>query len=136
MSLLTSPRFPRNVLLVDAVSCLVCGALQFFLPDLVAALTGLGRTLVVGSGAFLLAYAAVVWYIATRDPLSPACIRALVFGNVAWAIACAALLFNDAAHASSLGVAYVVLQAVTVLLLADLQWFGLRRGAAHRVRMG
>ena len=49
-------------------------------------------------------------------------------GNVAWAVACGITV--GLLQPTGLGVAWIAMQAAAVLVLADLQWMGLRRGAA------
>ncbi|MGH2523467.1 MAG: hypothetical protein ACRDH2_13265, partial [Anaerolineales bacterium] len=51
----------------------------------------------------------------------------LVAGNLAWALGCVLLLLSGRVAPSLLGMAYVLVQAVTVGVLAELQFFGLRR---------
>ena len=58
-----------------------------------------------------------------RRPL----LGALVVGNFAWVAACGVLLFHGAVSPTPLGQAYLVVQAVAVLVLAELQWMALRR---------
>lgn len=125
MSLFASPRFLRRVLWADAASCLGCGALQLAWPGL-DDLLALPGALLTASGVFLLAYAGLVAWLARRDPLPRLPVRLLVTGNLGWALACVVLLASGAVQPGALGTAYIVLQAVTVTVLAELQWFGLR----------
>jgi hypothetical protein len=126
-SVLSSPNFLRNVLRVDALSCIACGALQAAFPAAMARLLNLPEGLIVYTGEFLLVYAAVVAFVSTRKPLPRPVVWALVAGNVGWALACVLLLVGGRVSPSMLGIAYVVMQAVTVAVLAELQYFGLRR---------
>ena len=48
-------------------------------------------------------------------------------GNFAWVGACLVLLFGGAVSPTPLGQAYLVVQAVAVVVLAELQWMALRR---------
>lgn len=128
-SLLSSPDFLRNVLRVDALSCIACGALQVAFPAAMARLLNLPEGLVAYTGEFLLVYAAVVAFVSTRKPVPRTVIWALVVGNLGWALACVLLLLSSLVSPSALGVAYVLVQAVTVAVLAELQYFGLRRAS-------
>jgi len=129
MSLFSSPTFLRNVLLADAASCVGCGALQVAFTGAVSPMLGLGTSLLTGTGIFLLVYACVVGFVATRKPIARPLVWLLVFGNLGWAVLCVGLLFSGTVQPTALGTGYVVAQAVTVTLLAELQWFALRRGA-------
>ena len=50
----------------------------------------------------------------------------MVVGNFGWAAACVALLAIGGAAIAPLGWAWVIAQAATVVVLAELQWMGLR----------
>lgn len=128
-SLMSSPGFLRNVLRIDALSCVACGWLQVALPGQMARLLNLPEPLLAYTGEFLLVYAAVVAFISTRSPLPRSLVWVLVLGNLGWAAACAGLLFSGLVTPTMLGTAYVVAQALTVAVLAELQFFGLRRTA-------
>jgi hypothetical protein len=130
MSVLSSPNFLRNVLWADAASCLGSGLLQVLLTGVMASMLGLPAALLSSTGLFLLVYAAAVGFIATRRPLPRAVIWLLVVGNLGWALACVEVLISNWATVTVLGTAYVLVQALTVAVLAELQWFGLRRAAA------
>ena len=126
-SILSSPNFLRNVLRADALSCVACGALQIAFPAAMAHLLNLPEGLVAYTGEFLLVYAAAVAFVSTRNPLPRPIVWALVAGNIGWALACVLLLVSGRVSPSMPGVAYVVMQALTVAVLAELQYFGLRR---------
>jgi hypothetical protein len=128
-SILSSPNFLRNVLRVDALSCFACGVLQVAFPAAMARLLNLPEGLLAYTGEFLLVYAAVVAFVSTRNSFPRGVIWALVAGNVSWALACVLLLVSGGVSPSMLGVAYVVMQALTVAVLAELQYFGVRRAA-------
>lgn len=129
VTLLSSPRFLPRVLWADAASCVATGALQVGLTGPLAQLLHLPAPLLMGTGLFLLAYAAVVAWVATRNPLPRAAVGAIVAGNLAWAVGCVALLAAGGLAPTWFGGAWVTAQALTVLVLAELQWFALRKGA-------
>jgi hypothetical protein len=126
-SVFASPHFLRNVLRVDALSCIACGALQVAFPAAMARLLNLPEALVAYTGEFLLVYAAVVAFVSTRRPITRAVVWVLVAGNLGWAALCVLLLASGRVQPTALGMAYVVVQAVTVAVLAELQFFGLLR---------
>ena len=127
MSIFESPRFLRNVLFADAASCLATGALQVAFTHSLAQLLNLPVALLQVTGVFLLAYASLVMVVATRDPIPRAFVWTFVAGNFAWAAACAALLVARPIAPTLPGEAWIIAQAVTVIVLAELQWMGLRR---------
>lgn len=124
---MSSPHFLRNVLRVDALSCIACGLLQVAFTDPMVDLLNLPRTLLAYSGEFLLAYGALVALLSFRTPVPRPLVWLLIAGNLAWAAACAVLLFGGSVRPSALGMAYVAAQALTVIVLAELQYVGLRR---------
>lgn len=126
MSTVASPRFLRNVLYADAASCVATGALQLLFTGPLTQLLNLPAALLMGTGWFLLAYAATVGFIATREPLPRPLIWTLVAGNLGWAAACAALLASGLVAPTLLGEAWILAQAATVAVLAALQWAGLQ----------
>jgi hypothetical protein len=123
----SSPRFLRNVLLADALSCLVSGAAQLLFTGALVQLLSLPSSLLVETGWFLLAYAAVVAFVAWRDPVPRSVVWLFVIGNAGWAVGCIALLVAGAVAPTALGIAWVAAQAATVVVLAELQWLALRR---------
>ena len=133
-SIFTSPRFLPRVMWVDAASCAATGALQVGLTDALARLTGLPAGLLLGTGIFLIGYAALAAAMAMRATPPRTLIGLVVVGNLGWAAACAVLLASGAFPVTALGMAWVVAQAVTVLLLAEAQWLGLRATRADRAR--
>ena len=129
MSMFDSPKFLRNVLFADAASCLGSGALQVAFTGQLADLLRLPAGLLQATGLFLLAYATVVVLVATREPIPRGPVWLFVAGNFAWAAGCVALLAATPLAPSALGQAWVVAQAAAVVVLAELQWAGLRRQA-------
>jgi hypothetical protein len=127
MSMFDSPKFLRHVLFADSASCVATGALQVLLAGTLAELLQLPRELLLATGIFLLVYAAVVALVATREPIPRAMVWLFVAGNFGWAAACVALLAAAPLRPSLAGQAWIVAQAVTVVVLAELQWAGLRR---------
>lgn len=127
MSVFASPRFLPNVMWADTASCAATGALQVAFTDALARLTGLPAPLLMGTGVFLLAYAALAAFMASRSTPPRALIGLVVVGNFGWAVACVALLVSGMFPVTAVGVAWVLAQAVCVIVLAELQWTGLRR---------
>lgn len=132
MSLFDSPRFLSRVMWLDAASCAATGAFQLLFTAWLAQSTGLPTALLFGTGVFLLAYALVGAGIASRATPPRTLIGLVALGNLGWAVACAVLAFEGGLPLTLLGKLWLGAQAVVVLLLADLQWTGLRRSARTR----
>lgn len=112
--------------MADAALSLSAALLQIIDTDRWVALLELPRLLLSGTGEFMLAYAVVLATMVTGTRLWSAAVKLIVVGNLTWAGLSLALLFTGALAPSSLGTAFVVLQAGAVSLLAGLQWAGLR----------
>ncbi|RYX88983.1 MAG: hypothetical protein EOO28_34505 [Comamonadaceae bacterium] len=130
MSMLSSPNFLRNVLWADSVSCIGSGALQLLFAGMMVPMLGLPAQLLAATGIFLLVYGAAVAFLATRNPVPRTIVWVLVAGNLAWAIGCVALLVSGLLPLTAAGKAYVLVQALTVAVLAELQWMALRKAPA------
>jgi hypothetical protein len=126
MPVTSSDNFMRLVLWADAISCLACGLLQVSLTTVLSERLGLPATLLVDTGIFLLLYGAAVLFLATRIRVASAIVWLLIAGNMAWAVACIAILFGGAAELTLFGKGYIVLQASAVAILAQLQYAALR----------
>lgn len=133
-SLFASPRFLSRVMWIDAASCAATGALQVGFTDALARQAGEPGGLLMGTGLFLLAYAAAAAAMARRATPPRTLIGLVAVGNFGWAAACAALLASGVFAVTALGMAWVIAQAVTVVLLAEAQWMGLR--ATRQPRAG
>lgn len=129
MNLASSPRFLSTVLWLDAATCLATGLLQLSAPAALSPWFGLPAGLLTTTGWALLAVAAFAAF-AARAPRAPL-VWIMVAGNAAWLLGCVELLLTGAAG-TALGAAWIVLQAVVVGVLGELEWLGLKRapGAA------
>ncbi|HMH30707.1 MAG TPA: hypothetical protein VK580_19110 [Steroidobacteraceae bacterium] len=127
MPVKTYQDFLRYVLWADAISCLVCGILQVALTGPLSSYFGLSENLLMGTGVFLLVYGAVVAFLATRKQVPGAIIGLLIVGNIAWGVLAVATLLGGDARITLLGKGYVTAQALTVLILAQLQYLLIRQ---------
>ena len=128
MNVFASPRFLTTVLRVDAASCAATGLLQLAAAPTLAAWFGLPQGLLTATGWFLLAVCAFALW-ASRAPIRRPAVWILVAGNAAWVLGCVELLVTGAAG-TGLGQAWLVVQALAVGLLAELEWMGLKRAPA------
>ena len=126
MTFIQPSRMLRIVLAVDAAASGALGLLQTFAAAPMANLFALPTGLVLGSGVFLVAYAAMLVAMARSIALPQPLVRLVILGNLAWAMACIALAALSSAI-TPLGIAYLGLQAVAVVVFAALQGAGLER---------
>lgn len=120
----------RRALQLDA---LASGAMAVMLvagAGYLAAFLNLPETFLRSTGVFLLAWTALVGFLATRETLSKAIVWAVIVGNAVWTIDSLALLATNWIAPNTLGIAFIVMQAVAVGLFAELQVMGLRKSEA------
>jgi hypothetical protein len=132
MSIFAAPRFLRNVLAADAAAGAASSLLHLLGAGLLAELFGLPYGVLVMSGALLMVYVAAAAYMAACDPIPRSLVSMLIAANWAWVGACAVVFFLHAGTMTALGQAYLVVHALAVAALAELEWFGLR----HAPRVG
>lgn len=119
--------FLRHMILADAV---ITGAMALLLATLAHALgplLDLPDVLLREVGLFLLAYAALVGFIGARRRMHRLAVWAIVITNTVWTFDSIALLFTGWVQPNLLGQAFIVMQAVSVGVIAGLQFIGLRR---------
>lgn len=120
----------RFALTLDAVATAVTGATLLPFADELAHLLGLPVALLSGAAAFMLVYALVLGLLWRRATLPRWAVWTIIVGNALWALDCAALAFVGGLAPTTLGVAFLLVQALAVAAFAELQYFGLRRSMA------
>jgi hypothetical protein len=126
-----SSLFLRRALKLDAVASGATALLVIVGASYIDALLGLPVSLLRGAGLLLVPYVAFVAFVATRPRIESAAVWLIIACNVLWALASFLLLLSGKFAPTGLGIAFVVVQAVVVALLGELQYMGLRRPAAE-----
>jgi len=119
--------FLRRAILADAIFSGVSAVLLTFGAGELAPWLNLPEALLRETGLFLIAYAALVGWLGTRQSIPKALVVIVIAGNAAWTVASIVLLFSGAVTPNPLGEAFVAIQAVAVGAFAELQYIGLRR---------
>lgn len=117
----------RTVIAVDAAACGLAGAGLALDAAFVAPIAGAPAAVLQPLGLFLIAYAAVLAFLASRRDLPRAVVWTLVAFNVAWAIESVMAPLLGWAQPTSLGLTLILVQAAGALLVADLQFLALRK---------
>ena len=130
MALMDHPNFLRNILLIDAATCVATGLLMTAGSSPVVSLTQLPAGLLTAAGLSLFPIAAFMAFVATRQPIPSAGVWLTILGNAGWVFASIALLLSGKIAPNSFGTAFVIIQAVAVAALAELEYMGLRRRTA------
>jgi hypothetical protein len=133
MSLIPSLPSLRSLLVFDAVTCAVMGALLVLGSGTLAGLTLLPTALLTEAGIVLLAVAAFILFVATRRVMPALGVIAIIAGNALWVLGSLAVLLATTPNA--LGTGFVLVQAFAVAALAALELAGWR-AAAPSPRMG
>jgi hypothetical protein len=123
----------RRVLIVDALTSGACGVAMFALAEVFASMLQLPVDLVREAGIILLPFAAFVGFVASRQEPARLAVWAIIALNLVWVVDSILLLFSGWVAPNALGYVFVIAQAAMVLVLADLEYMGLKRSTAVAV---
>ena len=123
--------FLSRALLADAIFSGVAAVVLTLGAGALAPFLNLPEALLRESGLFLIAYAALVGWLATRSTVAKTLVLLVVVGNAAWTLGSIALLFSGAVTPNLLGEVFVAAQAIATGALAELQYIGLRRSGGE-----
>ncbi len=127
MTLLQPSPLLRLTLKVDAIAGGAMGLLMALAAQSLGELLGLPFVLLLVAGIVLLPLALVLYWMSNQTLLSRAGVWAVIALNALWVVESIALLVTGYVQPTALGYAFVIGQALVVLLLAELEFFGLRR---------
>jgi hypothetical protein len=82
------------------------------------------------AGMSLFPVAVFMALVGTREGIAPAGVWVVIIGNALWVAGSALLLFGGMIAPNTLGYMVISAQAATVALLAELEYFGLRKTLA------
>ena len=119
--------FLRRAILADAIFSGASAVLLTLGAGPLAPLLNLPEPLLRETGLFLIAYAALVWWLGTRQAMPKPLVIIVIAGNSAWTLASIALLFSGWVNPNLLGEVLVAMQAIAVGAFAELQYIGLRK---------
>ncbi|MBR0904390.1 hypothetical protein [Bradyrhizobium liaoningense] len=122
--------FLRRALLADAVFSGVAALGFTFGAGAFATLFDLPEALLREAGLFLIAYTALVGWLAARPMVSRALVLLVVIGNAAWTVGSIALLLSGSVSPNLAGELMVVAQAIATGVFAELQYVGLRKSGS------
>ena len=125
-----SNMFLRRVLGLDALSCAALGLLLASFASSLAPLFGLPEGLLRAAGLLLLPLALFIGWLSSRAAPPRALVWVVIVGNLGWTAESFAILGQFGHSVSGVGTAFVATQALAVLVLACLEYAGLRRSAA------
>ena len=122
-----SPTFLRRVLWLDAATCVATGALMEMGASPLSSLLQLPANLLFYAGISLFPIAAFIAFVASRAVIPAAGVWLVIIGNALWTLTSLALLTDQRIAPNALGIAFIVIQAAVVAILAELEHTGLKR---------
>jgi hypothetical protein len=127
---LTMTPYLKKVLVADATisgaAAVAMMAGSAFLPPFL----GLPAELLLWAGVALIPFVAGLALVIRQSRIAAGVIVAIISINIAWVIASLIVAFGPAFATTLFGKVFVVAQAATVALFAELQIIGLRRASA------
>jgi hypothetical protein len=121
------PSLLRFALLADALASGAMGVLMTAGAGLLAPFLGLPFPLLFWAGLLLIPFALFVAWTGTREQPPSAAAGVIILVNLAWVAGSVVLLALLSQAPTSLGYAFVIAQALAVLVLALMQWTGASR---------
>ena len=127
MSLVTMSPLLRRALQADAVISAVAGVAMTLGASLLSELLHLPQTLLLAAGLALFPWAACLLWMASRPAVPRAAVWTVIVLNAVWIIDSAWVSMGGSYEPNLLGHAFIAAQALMVLVLAELEFMGLRR---------
>jgi hypothetical protein len=119
----------RRAIQADAIFSGVSAVLLTLGAAELAPWLNLPEALLRESGLVLIAYTALVGWLATRQVMPKPLVLIVIAINAVWTVASIALLLSSAVTPNLLGEAFVAVQAIAVGALGELQYIGWRRSS-------
>ncbi|WP_262030823.1 hypothetical protein [Microvirga sp. Mcv34] len=126
MTIQSSPLL-RQALVADATTSATFGLMLLIGAGTLSGIFGLPDMLLRIAGLVLLPYAAFIGWLGLREQIHKPVAWAVVLGNALWVLDSALLLMSGWVSPTSAGYAFVIAQALVVLMYAEFQYVGLRR---------
>lgn len=118
----------KNFLLINAVSSGATGLGLVVIPGVFAELFNTtARTPFVGTGLFLIAFAAIVYFESRKDSASPAWVRFIIALDIIWVLISTLIVSLQVFEISMLGYTIIAAVALWVAFMAGLQYLGLKK---------
>ena len=127
MSVDSMSPFLRRVLIADALISAAAGVVMTLGAGLLNGVLALPVSLLMAAGLALFPWAACLLWLTRKAVVPRAAVWAVIVCNLAWVADSVWVSLGGSFAPSGLGHAFIALQAATVLLLADLEFVGLRR---------
>jgi hypothetical protein len=117
----------RQALLADATTSGAFGLLMLLAAGPLSHLLDLPEMLLRSAGAVLIPYVTLLAWLSLREQMHKPVVWAIILGNALWTADSLLLLVGGWVSPTGAGYAFVIAQALVVLMYAELQFMGLRR---------
>lgn len=124
---LASNTLLRAALRLDAIASGAMGVILLAGAPWLRGLLGMPQPLLLAVGAVCLCWGLFVGAVSRRERPTEGVVWAIIVLNAVWVIESAALLLLGWVQPTQLGTAFVIVQALAVAALAELQFVGLTR---------
>ncbi|HEV7327151.1 MAG TPA: hypothetical protein VGN91_18985 [Bosea sp. (in: a-proteobacteria)] len=131
MAFIQPSRFLRNALALDAAACAATGLLLSVGAGALSGLLGFPAEFLRGAGVVLLPCAAALAFFASRVRLPRLAVYAVIGINILWVADSVLILVAGWFTPSTLGIAFVLAQAVAVALITELEVIGLKKSVVE-----
>lgn len=122
-----SATFLRRVLAVDAIGAAVSAIALIAASDHVGPLLGLPATLIESIGVAFVPFAAFVAWLSSREVPPATGVWAVILLNALWVVESLLVAAGTWFQPNSVGVAVIVVQALGIATLAELEYVGLKK---------
>jgi hypothetical protein len=120
----------RLLLIVDALVSGAAGVAMIAAADMLQPLLSVPVPVMRLAGVLLLPFAAMVFFFSRPAQLTRSRVWFVIALNLTWVAASVLVLVTGWLRPTTLGIAFVAVQALVVAALAELQFTGLRRAFA------
>ena|SRR5918995_2462601 len=117
----------RLALKLDAAASGALGVLSLAAGPVLDDLLGTPLALLVPVGLFLVAWAAALWFIATRLRVGGTAVRVVILLNLLYAMDGVVVVATGLFPLTALGIIFVLFQVAAVTLFAAAQFYALRK---------
>ncbi|MBM7062502.1 hypothetical protein JQX08_17450 [Pseudomonas sp. UL073] len=121
----------RRALYADGLISGATGLLLMLAADVLSSWLELPRALLFGAGASLLPFALALAWLASRARIQRGAVWAVIAVNALWVLDSLLLLVSGWVAPNLLGYAFVIAQALAVLLFIELELLGLKQSQAQ-----
>ena len=117
----------RDLLMIDALISGVTGVALIAVAGVAEPMLNVPAAVMRAAGLILLPYATLVLFVSRSEQLTRSLVGIVIALNVGWVVASVLVLVSSWIQPTTLGVAFIVVQALVVGALAELQFTGWRR---------